>query len=749
MTALWICEKPSAARDIARVLFGGVASHSSPVMVTKEGTRLVYTAGHALELAPPDFYDPAWKSWDKQNVGELVRGGFRMVPAGDKADMIAAILKEIKAASEIVVATDAGREGEVIAWEILDHAKSRLPVRRFWTASMTDAALAKAGAALLPGAEKLPLYHAGRARSRADWVEGLSYTRYFTRNHTPPKSKVLSVGRVQSAVTALIDDRCAEIAAFVSKTYFEIAADVSTAAGALRLVHRPPADRRVESKIEAEAISARIVGISAPLAVKTLPKSTKPVDFMSTSLAQKRAFTLWKWKPDFTLSILQRLYEAKLTTYPRTECSYLSREHAAHMPAMLKSLVVLPEVAAVARQNPEWFEAPVIRPGSYVDDAQLTDHHAIIPTENVPDVAALGSDEAALYQLIVRHTVANLLPDYRYDSTSITADLDGRPFKATGRTVRDLGWRKLISDDQSDKETKRARKQKPGGADLEEEEEAANLPPVSDGDSGSVTAASAITKTTKPPAYFNLASLLDAMVNIDLYIDDPRGKAILGGSSADQKRGIGTGATRANIIKTVFDREYVEEKGSAIHTTARGKAFVSLARRLVPWMVNPIHSVDQEEALMAIESGKAGEVAYVASTLDRTHETVLKLAATGDKTMIGEALPPAASYPCPACGAAMARRKTKDDKFFWACTAYKKDDPASCKKTLPDADGKPGERAAPQDAPAGERIYFAVSFDDKDKAKAAGLRWDGDKKKWFAPDAETAAAAVKKKLKKA
>jgi DNA topoisomerase-3 len=443
MAALWVCEKYSVAADLARVLFGGIASHSSPVIETKNGVRLVYTTGHAVEPAAPEVYDAAYKSWEHQDVAELVRGGFRLVPAPGKAGAVATIEKEIQKAEEVVVATDAGRAG------------FRAPVRRLWASALTDNALKKAAAELLPAARKLPLYHAGRARSRADWIEGLTYTRYFSRTHTGPRSKPLSVGRVQSAVTALIEDRCREIADLVPQTYYEVAAELDTSQGALRLVYRPPADHRLEDATEAQAIADRIQGQTAPLALKVLPKSTKPVDFMSTSLAQKRAFALWKWKPDRTLELLQKLYEAKLTTYPRTECIYLSSDHAAEMPALLQRLAALPEVAAVARVHPEWIESPVIRPASY-DDAKLIDHHAIIPTEQVPELGQLAPDEAKLYQLIVRHTVANLLPDFRYDSTTVTAELDGKPFIARGRTVRELGWRALIGEDQADQDVKRA-----------------------------------------------------------------------------------------------------------------------------------------------------------------------------------------------------------------------------------------------------------------------------------------------------
>jgi DNA topoisomerase-3 len=576
----------------------------------------------------------------------------------------------------------------------------------------------------------------------------------------------------------------------VPQTYYEVAADLDTSKGALRLVYRPPADRRLEDATEAQAIADRIKGQTAPLAVKTLPKSTKPVDFMSTSLAQKRAFALWKWKPDRTLDLLQKLYEAKWTTYPRTECVYLSSDHAAEMPALLKRLAALPEVAAVAREHPEWIESPVIRPASY-DDSKLTDHHAIIPTEQVPELGQLGPDEAKLYQLIVRHTVANLFPDFRYDSTTVTAELEGKPFIARGRTVRELGWRALIGEDQADQDVKRARKRKKPAdrqaeEQQEEEDQAAQLPPVEDGEPGTVKAASAVTRQTKPPAYFTQASLLDAMVNIDLYIDDPRAKAVLGGPTADQKRGIGTGATRANIIKTVFERGYVEERGTAIHTTPRGSAFVGLARRLVPWMVNPIHSVEQEEALQAIEAGRGDDAAYVAEVMQRTQDTLGKLKAAGDTTRIEDADAPEAPVRGRQ-GAAKGQRKGSDAaaasapstaRKIYFSVPYEKREEARAAGLRWDSDARKwyaptaeiaarikaarqrdgsaslppatssqktagaSESAAPQAAAGGARVYFKVPFEQKDKAKELGMRFDGERRQWFAPDPKVAQAAA-------
>ena len=355
--------------------------------------------------------------------------------------------------------------------------------------------------------------------------------------------------------------------------------------------------------------------------------------------------------------------------------------------------------------------------------------------------------------------------------------------------MRELGWRALIGEDQADQDVKRARKRKkPADSQAEEQQEeedqAAQLPPVEDGEPGTVKAASAVTRQTKPPAYFTQASLLDAMVNIDLYIDDPRAKAVLGGLTADQKRGIGTGATRANIIKTVFDRGYVEERGTAIHTTARGSAFVGLARRLVPWMVNPIHSVEQEAALQEIEAGRGDDAAYVAEVMQRTQETLGKLKAAGDATRIEDA-PETPSHE--RQGAAKGKRKGSDAaaasapssaRRIYFSVPYEKRAEARAAGLRWDSDARKwyaptveiAERikaarkrdgsaslppaansqkstsasagAAPQAAAGGARVYFKVPFEQKDKAKELGMRFDGERRQWFAPDPKVAQAAA-------
>ena len=691
MPPTWICEKFSAAKTVADALFGGIASHSYPVIITNHGERLVYTSGHALELMPPAGYDAAFADWASQDVGSLVANGFRMQPAEGKADAVKAVVAEIRAATELVVATDGGREGEVIAWEMIDYAGGvKVPVMRFWTSSLEAAAIRATAANLLPASAKISHYYAGRARMRVDWLEGLTWTRYFSRNHTPKGSAVLSVGRVQSALTSLIDDRCREIASFKPVGYFEVAADLLTNAGPLRLLHQPPAEKRILVEAEARALANSITGQTAPLSVVTAPKAVKPTGFLSTSSVQKLAFSAWRWDPDFTLLGLQALYEKGFSTYPRTECAYLSSGHAETMPDLLQRLMALPEVAAVAAVHPAWFSSPVIRAGQY-DDEKLTDHHAIIPTPKVPDLSSLTPNEAKLYQLIVRHTVANLLPDCQYDATVITAMLGGKPFVARGRTVKELGWRAMHAES-ADKDVKASRRKKASNDDDEEGQEV-TLPPVQNGSPGTVKAANVLAKQTTPPAYYNKASLIDAMQNIDNYIDDPRAKAFLGGPSADRKRGLGTAAGRAEIIKKIFDRGYVTTKKDAIHMSSRGSAFVALARRLVPMMLDPIHSVDQEEMLQAIESGSGKEAAYIEQIRTETSSTLARLKTLGDRTMIAEFT----GGVCPECKGQIYPAESKTGFKFVKCAAcdgafFVNDDGTPGKKL-----GQPAAPAATQD----------------------------------------------------
>lgn len=773
MATLWICEKYSVASELARVLFGGIAAHNPPVIVATDATRLIYTNGHALQPAAPELYDPAYKSWDHQDLTSLVQNGFRLVESPGKSGIVSVIDKELQTASNIVVATDAGREGEMIAWELIERVGAKAPIRRFWTSALTENALRKAAAMLLPAEQRLPLYHAAWARTRADWIEGLTYTRYFTRRHGAPHARPLSIGRVQTALAGIIDDRCREIRDFVPQIFFEVEARIEMSHGQLTLRHRPPADHRITDHAQAEAIAAVLQGQSASLQAETAPRSVQPPNFLSTSGVQKRAFALWNWAPDHSLDLLQNLYEAKLITYPRTECTYLSADHATQMPHMLAKLSALPEVAAIAEANPEWFDHPIIRAACF-DDAKLTDHHAIIPTENIPDLARLPANEAELYGLVVRHTVANLLPDFAYDSIGITAEIGGKAFTAHGRTIRDLGWRTMMADHQDDGDIKRARKRsKTGAASLEiedvEDEEFVDLPSIENGEQGMVGEGIVASMQTKAPPYFSQASLLDAMTNIDLYIDDPQAKTVLSGASAGQKLGIGTGATRAHIIRTIFDRGYVEERGTAIHMTARGSSLIGLARRLIPWMVDPLHSVEQEAALQDIETGKGEADAYVAEVIERTRQTLSTLQRNSDATRIEDmqatdkeetgmhrseiSRDKGRSFP----HAPSTRKKASEARVYFS-VPYEQRHEAKSAGLRWDADVRKwyaypeiaeqvsrNEKFGPSSAATmstlKDRFYYDVPFDRKDQAKTIGMQFDGERKQWFAPSPEVANAA--------
>ena len=747
MSECWIVEKPSAAQDIAAILFGGKAGQTGPVTHTKTGPDLVVTVGHAITLADPDEYDPAYKTFDKFDVARLLTQGRRMVPSKERGSDrrrtdVPAMLARIRKATKIVIATDAGREGEMIAWELIEEAGYRGPVQRLWTSSTSPEAYRRAHANLLNGDEKKPLYWAGLARSIADYSEGYSFTRIFSKKNTAfqagVRPKPLSIGRVQTAVVAIIDDRCRTIESFVPTTYYEIVANVETATGMVTLTHRPPADRRITDEAEAHAIAAAAQGTVTRLSVKTTRKHRPPPHFSSTSGLQKRCYSAFGMSPEKTLNALQILYDPTHTTYPRTECIYLSDDHPPLMQPMLDQLATLPGIRDVAARHPAWFANAIIRKEWY-DSSKLTDHHAITPDKNYPlgGAASLPRDPKVgqedlwkVYDLIARTTIAQLLPDMAYDSTTISAIAGGKTFGATGQVVVDPGWTVMFPDKANDdSESKKARRKKAPADDADEEGEGVTLPPVRDGESGRFAKVAVARKATEPPPYFTMGSIVDAMVNVDLYVDDKRARELLIGKNSKQKKGIGTGATRGAIITKIFDRGYVHLDRKALKTTPRGRGMVGLVRKLIPWMADPIHTATQEGILLDIEGRRADHVGFIDRTLRDTSSTIDRLVALDDRTIVSDGPPPTATRTPAGRPAGGGHRGA----------------------TRPPAKGRPGApppggAATRPKQPATQRqpgaTYFKVAYAEKEEAKALGMRWDGGAQLWYAPDPTSAAKAT-------
>lgn len=549
---LWICEKPSQAKDVAAVL--GSARRGDGYWETAQG-RVVWCFGHLLEQAQPDAYDAAHKTWSVAAL-PIVPETWQLVPIRKVAAQLKVVGTALRAASEVVIATDADREGEAIARELLERFRYRGPVKRLWLRALEASAVRAAIADMREGSSTEPLYWASQARSRADWLVGMNLTRAATKigEVLGAERGVRSVGRVQTPTLALVVRRDRLIFGFESRAYYELAATVDAAGESVLLRHAPsatPEDKRIYERETAVALAAQAQDAQGPLGVATARKRQGPGKLYSLSGLQKACNRRYGWSADKTLRVAQSLYEThKLTTYPRTDCTFLADEHVATVPALLSAVGALPELSA---HSAHAAAAPIIRK-SIFNGAKVTAHHAIIPTGLKP-TATLDADARKAYALIAQRFVAALLPDHEYDETRITMDANGVPFGAVGRTPVVAGWRSVY------------------GAGTDEEQDEADtstqLPGLADGTPSAVRHVEVEGKKTSPPDRYTEGTLIEDMCSVAKYATDPDVRARL-----KEQSGIGTEATRAAIIKTLRDRGFLEARGKWIESTPSGRGLI-------------------------------------------------------------------------------------------------------------------------------------------------------------------------------
>lgn len=432
---LYITEKPSQANDIAAVL--GITSRGDGYLVVKGGDKVTFARGHLYELAEPGDYVKEWAGrWDWSQLPMLPQQ-FKLKLRDGAKTQLNVIRKLLKEADEVVIATDAGREGEVIGREILQENNFRGKVLRFWTSTLTKEDIAKALSSLRTGDETLPLYEAGLARSHSDWLWGLTLTRAATLSANK-RGDYFPVGRVQTATLALVVSRTDAVRNFVPEQYFELEASVQTSSGeTFTMMHAPEGDKRIRSKAQAQELLERASRFSGPLRVSHTNGTEAPPLPFSLPALQKEANRLFGFSAKRTLELAQALYEAKAASYPRTDCSYLGTSQRAEVPGVL---------ACLAKHFPEQTKVfdstgPIIR-NAVFDDARLVgeDHHAIVPTAAY---VKLDGQESQLFKLIAQRYLQVLSPDYQYAQTTLSLDANGVPFRATGRTPQKLGWRQV------------------------------------------------------------------------------------------------------------------------------------------------------------------------------------------------------------------------------------------------------------------------------------------------------------------
>ncbi len=531
-----IAEKPSVARDIARIL-GATVSHDG--YIEGNGYQVTWTFGHLCTLKEPDDYTPMWKRW---SLGALPmipqRFGIKLIDDKGIFKQFAVIERLMQAADGIINCGDAGQEGELIQRWVMQKAQAKCPVKRLWISSMTDEAIREGFSTLKDQQEYQPLYLAGLSRAIGDWLLGMNATRLYTLKYGQ-NCQVLSIGRVQTPTLALIVNRQKEIDNFKPEPYW-----------VLSTVYRDTlftaTAGKFTSKEEGEASFAKIA--DKPFTVtdvqKKAGKEAPPHLYDLTSL-QVDCNKKFSMSAETTLNVIQSLYEKKLTTYPRVDTQYLSDDIYPKCAATLKGL-----------RGYETFTQPLAgkplaKSKKVFDSSKVTDHHAIIPT-GVP-ASSLTDLERHVYDLVARRFISVFYPDCKFSTTTVTGKVDDVDFKVSGKQILDPGWRVLYAKDAQTADN--------DGAKPQDEER--TLPAFTKGESGP-HAPTLTEKWTTPPKYYTEATLLRAMETAGKFVDDEELRAAL------KENGIGRPSSRANIIETLFKRRYIKRERKNIVATPTG-----------------------------------------------------------------------------------------------------------------------------------------------------------------------------------
>lgn len=531
-----IAEKPSVAKDIARIL-GATSSHDG--YMEGNGYQVTWTFGHLCTLKEPDDYTPMWKRWSLSALPMIPqRFGIKLIDDKGIIKQFSVIEKLMQNADGIINCGDAGQEGELIQRWVMQKAQSKCPVKRLWISSMTDEAIREGFHTLKDQQEYQPLYLAGLSRAIGDWLLGMNATRLYTLKYGQNR-QVLSIGRVQTPTLALIVNRQKEIDNFEPEPYW-----------VLSTIYRDTlftaTKGKFTSKEEGEQSFAKIA--DKPFTVtdvqKKAGKEAPPHLYDLTSL-QVDCNKKFSMSAETTLNVIQSLYEKKLTTYPRVDTQYLSDDIYPKCPATLKGL-----------RGYEAFTQPLIskplpKSKKVFDTSKVTDHHAIIPT-GVP-ASNLTDLEQHVYDLVARRFISVFYPDCKFSTTTVMGKVDDVEFKVSGKQISDPGWRVLYAKDA----------QPVDSDDKKNQDEERTLPAFTKGESGPHTP-TLTEKWTTPPKYYTEATLLRAMETAGKFVDDDELRAAL------KENGIGRPSSRANIIETLFKRRYIKRERKNIVATPTG-----------------------------------------------------------------------------------------------------------------------------------------------------------------------------------
>lgn len=641
MKHLVIAEKPSVARDIARVL--GCGKKNNFYMEGKDYV-VTWALGHLVTLADPEEYGEQYKTWRLDTL-PMLPDRWKLVVIRQTSKQYHAVKEQIfrKDISDIIIATDAGREGELVARWILEKAGNKKPLKRLWISSVTDKAIREGFSHLRPGKDYENLYHAAVARAEADWEVGINATRALTCKYNAQ----LSCGRVQTPTLAMIASREEEIKKFIPKPYYGLRAvakgisfiwtDAKNNSG------RTFDKSRIESIYKNAAQKIRITEVK-----KKTKKTFSPALYDLTAL-QREANQRYGYSAKQTLNIMQRLYENhKVLTYPRTDSRYLTTDMTGTLRERLKACAVGPYRKAASRLSMHEIKADK----SFVNNAKVSDHHAIIPTEQFVQLEHMSNEERKIYDLVVRRFLAVLSPACEYEEISLTGMIGKETFRAKGSRILKTGWREIYDADWEDLEDEDT-------ADTSGSTGSSSLtdttwPDVSEGTELPVTSLSITEGKTKPPAYFTEGTLIAAMENPARYMqhkDQTLARAL------GETGGLGTVATRADIIEKLFGSFLMEKKGAEIHITSKGKQLLSL---VPPDLKSPELTAQWELRLKSIAQGKESQNKFMAEIENYTKSLISQIK-NADGTFRHDNL---TRHKCPQCGKLMLEVNGKHGKML-------------------------------------------------------------------------------------
>ncbi|EPJ91229.1 DNA topoisomerase III [Pseudomonas psychrophila] len=618
---LFLCEKPSQAKDIAAVL--GASRRGDGCWVGPNAT-VTWCIGHLLETAPPDAYDERYKRWVLADL-PIIPDKWKMRVKPKTASQFKAVKRLLGEASELVIATDADREGEMIARELVEHCRYRGPIQRLWLSALDDASIRKALAALKPGAETFNLYHSALGRSRADWLIGMNMSRLFTLlGRQSGYQGVLPVGRVQTPTLRLVVDRDRSISDFIPVAYWAIDVQLKHEGQLFTAQWRADPDTcddqdRCLNQAHAQQAAAAINSASSAR-VTTLRtermREVAPLPFDLGTLQEVCSKKLGLGAQE-TLDVAQALYETyKVITYPRSDCGYLPQSQHSEAPSILAALQQAdPTLGALAgyldpqRRSRAW------------NDAKVSAHHGIIPTVAAKNLERLSGKHRAVYTLIRARYLAQFLPNHEYDRTQADFDCAGQHLRAVGKQIVEPGWKRALPEALAPAKGREAPAPQP-------------LPIMREGLDCAISAVNLKDLWTQPPKPFTEGDLIKAMKNVAKLVQDPLLKQKLKDTT-----GIGTEATRAGIIQGLLDRGYLIKNGKALAATAPAFSLIDAVPRAI---ADPGTTAIWEQALDMVQSGEmtldvfvAKQAAWMSKHIERC--SALTLTISGPASPAGAA----------------------------------------------------------------------------------------------------------------